>query len=295
MTASFTLATGPCTWGVDFADAPTNPPWQTVLDDISVSAVRAMELGPLGYLPEEKDELQAALSSRGIVSCGSNIFTQFHDPAKADAIIAKSERACRWIANGGGGVVVIIDQPDDIRAGTAGRPSVAPRLDDTAWKQMIATMERVASIARENGLRPVVHPHAGGYIEYIDEIERLVEDSSLDLCLDSGHLAYARTSPVEALARFGDRLGHFHFKDVRQPILDRIDAEGLSFWQAIAEGVFCPMGEGVVDVAAVCAELDRIGYSGYAVIEQDRVPGMGTPNDDVARSVAVIEAARGAR
>ena len=47
------LATGPVTWGVDFADTPTNPPWQQVLDDISASGLPAMELGPVGYLPEE--------------------------------------------------------------------------------------------------------------------------------------------------------------------------------------------------------------------------------------------------
>jgi inosose dehydratase len=295
MTATFKLATGPVTWGIDFADAPTNPPWQDVLDDIGRSTVKAMEIGPLGYLPEGRDELQAALSSRGIVSCGSNLFTQYHNPDKAEAIVATAERAAQWMENGGGGAFVIIDQPDDIRAATAGRPAVAPRLQGAGWRKMLDTIERVADIARNHGMRPVVHPHAGGYIEFIDEIERLVEDSSLDLCLDSGHLAYARTSPVEALARFGDRLGHFHFKDVRRPILDRIDAEGLTFWEAIAEGVFCPMGEGVVDTAAVCAELERIGYAGYAVIEQDRVPGMGSPLEDLERSAAVIEAARGGR
>ena len=295
MTATFKLATGPVTWGIDFADAPTNPPWQDVLDDIGRSTVKAMEIGPLGYLPEGKEELQSALSSRGIVSCGSNLFTQFHNPDKAEAIVATAERAAQWMENGGGGAFVIIDQPDDIRAATAGRPAVAPRLQGARWRKMLDTIERVADIARNHGMRPGVHPHAGGYIEFIDEIERLVEDSSLDLCLDSGHLAYARTSPVEALARFGDRLGHFHFKDVRQPVLDCIDAEGLTFWEAIAEGVFCPMGEGVVDTAAVCAELERIGYAGYAVIEQDRVPGMGSPLDDLERSAAVIEAARGGR
>src|SRR5690606_27726937 len=133
----------------------------------------------------------------------------------------------------------------------------------------------LAEIARGFGLRPVVHPHAGGYLEFEDEIERLVTDSDLDLCLDTGHLAYARMDPADMIRRHGDRLGHVHFKDIRPDVLARVDAEALTFWQAIEAGLFCPMGEGVVDLAAVFDALETVGYAGFATIEQDRVPGSG--------------------
>ena len=293
MSSSFRLATGPVTWGVDFADAPGNPPWREVLDDIERSGVGALELGPLGYLPEDPEELRRALAERSLRAIGSYVFERFHDPAKADAIVAKAERACRWIAAASGEVLVIIDQPDDRRAATAGRSHAAPRLEGDGWTAMLRTIERVAAVARRAGLRPVVHPHAGGYLEFIDEIERLVADSDLDLCLDTGHLAYARTNPVDALRRFSDRLGHVHFKDIRGDVLARVDAEALTFWEAIAEGVFCPMGEGIVDVPGVVEVLDEIGYDGFTTIEQDRVPGSGAPLEELLRSVAVLEAARG--
>ena len=150
----------------------------------------------------------------------------------------------------------------------------------------------MADTAREFGLRPVFHPHAGTFVEFLDEIERLMEDTELDLCLDTGHCAYARIDPVAAIEEFASRLTHVHFKDVAGDVLSRIDAEGLDFWTAIEAGVFCPLGEGIVDIGAVLRTLDRQGYRGYATIEQDRVPGSGDPLGDLRRSLAVLERAR---
>ena len=69
--ADLALATGPVTWGVDFADAPTNPPWPLVLDDIAASGVGALELGPVGYLPEDPPTLRAArdASATTVIVC----------------------------------------------------------------------------------------------------------------------------------------------------------------------------------------------------------------------------------
>ncbi len=121
---------------------------------------------------------------------------------------------------------------------------------------MLDQISEIAVIARGHGLLPVVHPHAGGYIEFADEIERLVADTDLDLCIDTGHFALARIDPAKAIGQYADRLGHVHFKDIRPDVLARIDAESLDFWRAIEAGIFCPLGEGLVDLGAVLAALD---------------------------------------
>jgi sugar phosphate isomerase/epimerase len=51
---------------------------------------------------------------------------------------------------------------------------------------------------------------------------------------------------------------------------------------------FCPLGRGVVDLPAVLAALREVGYRGYATIEHDRVPGSGSPLDDLAESLRVL-------
>ena len=139
-----------------------------------------------------------------------------------------------------------------------------------------------------------MHPHVGGYIEFEDEIDRLVADTDLDVCLDTGHLAYARIDPVATLVRHAGRLAHVHFKDIRGDVLARVEREQLTFWQAIEADIFCPIGEGVVDISSVLATLDRLGYSGFATIEQDRVPGSGEALNGLRRSVEVIKAAQAA-
>lgn len=284
-------ATSPCTWGIDFADSPNNPPWSRVLDEIAASGLGATELGPVGYLPEDPAVLAAELAARDLTAVGSFIFDDLHDPDRASEVLAVARRACRMVAAAGGTVFVVIDKPDAVRVATAGRPTAAPRLDAAGWDAMRRQIDAVAAVARAAGLRPTYHPHVGGYVEFVDEIDRLVTDTDLELCLDTGHLAYARMDPPAVLRQYADRLGYVHLKDIRPEVLAAVDAEQLDFWTAIARGIFCPIGDGLVDIPAVLGALADIGYEGFATIEQDRVPGRGTPLDDVRRSVAVLEAA----
>jgi inosose dehydratase len=289
--AALELATGPVTWGVDFADAAANPPWSLVLDDIAASGIGALELGPVGYLPEDPSRLRAVLRERGLTAVGSFVFEDFHDPAQAEAIAEVTLRTCRAIAAAQGAVLVLIDRPGAERAATAGRSAAARRLTGAEWASMVDALRRAAAIAKDHGLRPVVHPHAGSFIEFEDEVRRLLDEPDLDLCLDTGHAAYAGAAPERLVAEYGPRLGHLHLKDVRPDVLARVRDEGLDFWAAITAGVFCPLGQGVVDLPAVLEALADAGYRGYATIEQDRVAGSGSPIEDLADSQRVLAAA----
>lgn len=288
MSAGFRLATSPTTWGVDFADAPDNPAWRTVLDDIAESPLSALELGPVGYLPEDAETLRGALAARGLEAVGSFVFQSFHDPTKAEDVLDVTARTCRMVSAAAGKVLVLIDRPDEVRAATAGRSEAAPRLAGPARAEMYRVLQRAMEIADSNGLVPVLHPHVGGYIEFEDEIEDAVAELGIQLCLDSGHLAYAGADPVDMIRRHSHRLAHFHFKDVRREVLARVSEERLGFWAAIEAGVFCPMGDGVVRPDQVVSALAEVGYEGYATIEQDRVPGSGAALVDLVRSVEVL-------
>jgi inosose dehydratase len=292
-TPALTLATAPVTWGVDFADEPSNPPWQQVLDEIEQSGIGALELGPVGYLPEDVALLRQSLRSRKLTAVGSFVYENLHDPAAAADLDGIARRVCRAVAAAEGSVLVIIDRPGGERAATAGRPAVAPRLDTGAWRAMVRAIEGIAAIATEFGLRAAVHHHAGSYLEYEDEIDRFLNDSDLGLCVDTGHLAYAGLVAHEAIAGYGDRVAHVHFKDIDGSVLERVRREGMGFSAAISQGIFCPLGRGIVDLPAVVRALDAAGYQGFATIEQDRVPGEGSPLQDLAESVAALSVAAG--
>lgn len=122
------LATGPVSWGVDFADAPANPPWSAILDDAE-TGLGALELGPVGYLPEERTTLRGQLSRRHLTAVGSFVFEDLHDLAAHKEILAVSERACRTIAAAGGKILVIVDRVSDERSATFGRADEARRLE----------------------------------------------------------------------------------------------------------------------------------------------------------------------
>jgi inosose dehydratase len=278
------LATAPVSWGVDFAGAPANPPWREVLDGIAATGLRGLELGPVGFLPEAPERLAGELAARDLHAVGSFVFEPLHDPARRAAALATARRACVWVAAAGGRVLVIVDRVCAARAATAGRSDGAPRLEAAAWEAFRTGVEAVGDLARGTGLEPVLHPHAGTYLEGADEIEAMLSATGLGLCLDTGHLAYAGLDPVRWAARRDVR--HVHLKDLDRTVLDRALARGDGFWEAMAAGVFCPVGAGVVDFAGVLGALAAAGYDGWATIEQDRVPGGGDPMADVRRSVA---------
>lgn len=282
------LATGPVSWGVDFADAPANPPWTEVLNDIAKSGLGALELGPVGYLPEDPATLRAALFGGQLRAVGSFVFEDLHDPAAHDQILTVAERACKAIAAAEGKVLVIIDRVSAERGASFGRTADARRLDDAEWRHMLDCAGRVAEIAVSHGLEPAFHPHAGGYVEFEDEIDRLLTDTEMGLCFDTGHAALAGIDSTAALSKYGDRLVHMHLKDIDGEVLERARAERMSFWDALAAGVFCPIGDGVVDFTGVAEQLSAAGYEGFATIEQDRVPGTGSPLEDLASSLAVL-------
>jgi inosose dehydratase len=268
------LATGPVSWGVDFAGAPGNPPWRAVVDGIAAGGLRWTELGPLGYLPAAAG---AALAEHGIGVTAGFVFAPF---AEREAAAAAARAVSARVAGLGGAFLVLIDAVDPGRAVTAGDGDAAERLRPRARARLHDGLAAAAAVARAHGLRPVVHPHAGSHIEFGDEIAAVAERFAL--CLDTGHLAYAGLDPVAVYDRYAERVPYLHLKD-----LDPSRRAG-GFWAAVAAGAFRPLGEGVVDLPALLERLDARGFDGFAVIEQDRVAG-GDPVRDLRRSRAHLE------
>ena len=264
-------------WGVDFADAPGNPPYDEVLAGIADAGLRWMELGPVGYVPP------AAQAAHGLQAVGTFVFDAFHAASREGArVLAEVDAALDAIAEAGGSLLVLIDRPSPTRAATAGDSGAAPRLHDAS--AMIALLQEACDRAAVRGVRGVVHPHAGGYIEFEDELERVLDETDLGVCLDTGHALYAGSDPAALIRRHRSRLEHVHLKDLSPG--PRPD----NFWDAVEAGAFCPIGEGLLDLNALTRALT--GYNGFATIEQDRRAGSpGSPAEDLRRSVERATAA----
>ena len=84
---TYPIGNAPCSWGVEFGDDPRNPAWQSVLDDARDAGYSGMELGPLGYLPEDQSELSDAMLSRNLTLTAAVMFRPVHDPARREELI----------------------------------------------------------------------------------------------------------------------------------------------------------------------------------------------------------------
>ena len=266
------VANGPVSWGVDLPNKPGAPPWEEVFSEISEAGYDWCELGPAGYLPDDDERVRAELDARSLRVAGSYVFEPIHEASCHDDIAAVTHNTSRRIAALGGKYLVVIDMVSKQRGATAGRSADAPRLAGSDYQALLAGLRQIAGIAVEHGLTPVLHPHAGSYIEFEDEIERVLDDTAddgLQLCIDTGHLMYAGVEPVRFLAQHRDRTPYLHFKDINPAVHQKVVSDGIAFFDAIPLGVFCPVGQGVVDFGALAGELAK-GFDGPGTIEQDR-------------------------
>ena len=112
------IANAPCSWGVEFADDPRNPPWKQVLKENAEAGYTGIELGPVGYMPEDPVELSEALSEFGPTLVGGVVFRAFHDADKWDDVLDGAVRTCKALVAHGAEHFVLIDSISPRRAPT---------------------------------------------------------------------------------------------------------------------------------------------------------------------------------
>jgi inosose dehydratase len=284
------IANAPTSWGVEDPEDGANPSWDRLLNEIAAAGYAGTELGPLGYLPTDPDRLRRELADRDLTLVGGYVFEPLHTRAGTAAALDAGRRTCELLAAAGARHLVIIQGFTPERERAAGRPDAGPPLDDAGWAILVDGVGQLARLAGEHGLVGVFHPHAGTHVEFDDEIDRLVAETDVPLCIDTGHCAYAGIDPVALIERLGERVVYLHLKDVDHHRLSGALALELGFEEAVGERVFCPLGDGVVDFAALAGALD--GFEGWATVEQDRLPtDSTTPADHAAASLAHLRAA----
>ncbi len=268
------LANAPASWGIMEVEGWSPPiPCARVLDEIASAGYMGTELGPYGYFPTEPMRLRDELARRSLVLTSAAILLPLKEREGADQVIEQALVVGRLLAACGARFIVLVDAMWPEREAVAGRAaSDGPSLDADEWKVLVESVRKVSSACRDLGLRCVFHHHAGTYIETPAELERLlteVDEKEVGLCLDTGHYVYGGGDPVEALRRFGNRVGYLHLKDIRPAVLERARIDQVGFLEGVRRGVFCELGRGAVDFAALRNELQRLGYDGWAVVEQD--------------------------
>lgn len=273
------IAAAPISWGVCEV-----PGWghqlspARVLGEMRELGVTAAETGPEGFLPTSPTELRDTLAAYDLRCVGSFVPVVLHrtDHDPTAAVVDVLDR----LDTSGGDVLVL--------AAATGRDGYddRPELSVAEWKTLLANLDRLGALARRRGVTAALHPHVGTMIETRDEVYRVLENSAIGLCLDTGHLLIGGTDPLEVTERFTDRITHTHLKDVRIDLSRQVRRGEMTYTDAVARGMYVPLGAGEADVGQVVSTLVDAGFGGWYVLEQDTILTDEADGDTAAGNVA---------
>lgn len=276
----------PGSWGIEDSKNPDNTPWGIVLDQIGAIGFKALELGPYGYLPADTALLTEELNKRDLQIVGGTLYDDLVSNDSFQRALEKTHEICNVLSSVPSApplgnqkqsppYYVIIDAVKPEREKLP-RATKAAKLSPDLWAQMVSHIKEIAKISSEEyGVRSVIHHHAGGYMDYMDEIDSILTDVSEDLvglCFDTGHAYYAGINPEQGLKKYASRVDYVHFKDVDKAVFDEVIHENIGFYEACFRRLMCPIGEGALDYAAIRTALIDMGYDGWITLEQDRHP-----------------------
>ena len=80
------IGNAPCSWGVEFADDPRNPSWQEVLRQNAEAGYKGIELGPVGFMPEDPSVLADALAEHDLELIGGVVDEEVAVPARVQVV-----------------------------------------------------------------------------------------------------------------------------------------------------------------------------------------------------------------
>jgi len=257
------VAGAPISWGV--CEVPGwgyQLPADRVLAEMRAVGLMATEFGPEGYLPSDPGQRSALLAEHGLSAAGGFVPVVLHEPAIDP--LAAVDRALDAFAGG---------HPVLVLAAATGRPGydARPELDAGGWSALLSNLDRAAARAAGRGLLATLHPHVGTMVERPDEVSRVLDGSGIAVCLDTGHLLIGGTDPAELARTAAARIGHVHLKDATAAVARKVASGETTYTEAVAGGLYRPLGQGDVDVAGVVGALEAVGYRGWYVLEQDTI------------------------
>lgn len=279
------IAGAPISWGVCEVQGwghQLSP--DRVLQEMRRAGLAATELGPKGFLPADPMALTGLLDAHGLACVGTFapavLHHAGHDPRKDVAAAVDS------IVAAGASTLVLA-----AASGADGYDS-RPVLDACQWAMLLANLDTIAAHAAERGITAVLHPHVGTMVETASDVDRVLSGSMIPLCLDTGHLLIGGSQPLQLARHCADRVAHVHLKDVDAGLADQVRRGELTYTQAVAQGMYTPLGAGDADIAGIVTALRGNGFDGWFVLEQDTILA-GEPNDegpirDVLASVAYL-------
>ena len=264
-----TVGTAPCSWGVWWPDGtPSGTPYPVFLDQAAQAGYKALELGPVGYLPTDLEQLRDELAQRGLSICGGTACYEFLKASSFKDVKQDVDDLCqRLLAFDVHYLMTMDGTPFDWTAKASLRDAQA---------RTYGIFAEMGRYCRDNyGIEILMHPERCSLIETREELVRLI-DMGLCICFDNGHYAAANggwqkgdRSALDFLETYHKQIPYLHFKNVSSS-LRRAEIEGALAWNSpCMDDLMCDLEDGIIDYEAYRDLLEKLDFNGVGIIEQD--------------------------
>ncbi|QPR39747.1 TIM barrel protein [Brevibacterium casei] len=259
------IAAAPISWGVCEV-----PGWgyqlepERVLTEMQELGFDATEFGPEGFLPDDPEARAEVLREHAMRSVGGFVPAVIHDP-QVDPL-PQIEAELRSFVTAGADTLVLA-----AATGVDGYDHIRPTLDEAGWETLCGNIDRIVSRAAADGIRVALHPHVGTMVETQDDVDHVLNGSSVDICFDTGHMFIGGIDPLAFVSDHPERISHVHLKDVALSHARRVRAGEVTYYEAVVDGMYRPLGQGDIDIRAIVTTLIGAGFDGWFTLEQDTV------------------------
>lgn len=262
----------PDSWGVWFPQHDKQPQWWRCLDEMKIAGYEGCEIGPWGYMPNDDPQvLKNAMDARGLTLVGATEGGNFLDDTAVDGMLNDIDAISKLLKAFPSAKYIVLLPPMYTNLET-GAVEMNPDLSDEEWATYCKNVQRCADRCAANGFVGLFHPHVDSHVQTEAQIERFLQDTTVDLCFDTGHHVYGGGEPISFYRKHKDRIPYIHIKDCDLAVKAKMDAEHWSFAKAVTEDIMVEPGKGSIDFAKFCKVLDETGYDGWCVVEQDLFP-----------------------
>jgi inosose dehydratase len=227
------------------------------LREVAAAGYEGVELfdGNVAEFADDLGALRAALEDVDLRLIGVYSGANLVFPEILGEELWRVRKACGWAA---------LLNAEHLVVGGGAQRTEPPA--DRDYGNLAISLDEIATIAAGHGLTASFHPHLSTIVESPEQIDRVLGQSRIDFCPDTGHLQAGGGDPVELIRTHRDRIPYVHIKDID------------------AAGGFVPLGEGVLDVGGVVAVLRETGFDGWLTVETDGWPG--DPSEGARTSMA---------
>lgn len=271
------IGINPLTWtNDDMPELGGETPLATCLSEAKRAGYDGVELG--NKFPREAAKLAPIMAAHGLrIASGwhsANLLTR-----DVDAEMAAMRPHLELLLAMGCKAMVFAETTGCVHGDRKAKLAARRKLSDGEMRTLGTRMTELGMLMEARGIKLAYHHHMGTVIETEAEVDALMAATgpSVGLLLDTGHLTYAGGDPLAVAKRHGRRIAHVHCKDIRASLLAEAKAKDLSFLDAVLSGVFTVPGDGSVAYPPIFAELKRLKYTGWLVVEAEQDPAKAHP------------------